>query len=210
MEKLASLTLETLLFTCSSVLLTRPTSTNTVSKPIYIWTRWEQKANRLHSYGICISQSGLTTDKYKLKHTKISYHANFDVPFNKLNKVPNHKNRAEKSAGKTTKPGDSKDLPHIWYSCNSRERLLPDCPTCENCLKERKAKKEAQQKFSKKEYVSMAAVIDFSPIKTNIGKKSQSYISPVSPKLISAKTTTVPLIKPDWNPNTAFAQLPRQ
>jgi hypothetical protein len=46
-----------------------------------------------------LDKNRLITEQAEFTQTKISSHANYDMPYNKLNKVPNHKN-CPKSLGK--------------------------------------------------------------------------------------------------------------
>jgi hypothetical protein len=115
-----------------------------------------------------LDKNRLINEQAKFTQTEISSHVNFYMPSNKLNKVPSNKKRAQKPSGKATQPRDSNDSPCKCYSYNYLDHLLTDCPTHEKYLKERKSKKEAQQKSYKIEYVSMANVINLSPIKTSL------------------------------------------
>jgi hypothetical protein len=75
--------------------------------------------------------------------------------------------------------------------------LLPDCPTCEKYLKERKVKKEAHEKYNMKECISVVNVIDVYPIKIHLEEESQSSSSTVSPKHIYIESPTVRLLSLD-------------
>jgi hypothetical protein len=117
------------------------------------------------------------------------------MPSSKLNKVPNHKERAQKPSGKVTKPRDSKDSPCKCYSCNYLVRTLPDCSTHKRYLKESKVKKDTQHKSNKKEYISMANVINFSPVKTSLEEEDpHNSASTTSPKRIYRGVPKVPIL----------------
>jgi hypothetical protein len=135
-----------------------------------------------------LDKNRLITEQAKFTQTKISSHSNFDIPSNKLHTFSSHKKRAQEPSCKATKLRDSKDSPRKCYSCNSLDHLLPDCPPREKYLKERKANKYVQKNSNKKEYVSMANVIDFSPIKTILEEEeSHNSASTNSQKLINTE-----------------------
>jgi hypothetical protein len=78
-----------------------------------------------------LGKNRLISEQAKFTHTNISSHTNFDMPSNKLNKVPSRNNRAL-----ATNPRDTKNSLRKCYSCNYLDHLLPDCPTHEKYLKE--------------------------------------------------------------------------
>jgi hypothetical protein len=78
---------------------------------------------------------------------------------------------------------------------------MPDCKTRDKYLKERKAKKEAQQKSKKKECISMANAINFSPVKISLEEEeSHNSVSTTSPNIIYTAAPTVPLLSLDDPP----------
>jgi hypothetical protein len=59
-----------------------------------------------------LDKNRIIAEQAKFTQTKISSHANFNIPSNKFNKVPNHKKYAPKPSGKISNPRHSNNSSH--------------------------------------------------------------------------------------------------